>query len=124
MMNSQKTNAIRRANKIEPHFIPYQRAIWKAKRLTHYRNMEEAEKKLAEFKAHILMLQTSVEEGEVELYQEKRHLMTLTLAQKVERDARLDKIASLEQKLVDAKAQLDLSQERFELLYSRFLGVH
>lgn len=118
-MNTQF--GIRRANKIETQFIPYKRAIWKAKRLTHYKNMEEAEKKLGEFKQRILDFQDHIDDSELALYQEKRYLMTLTLDKTKEREEIIEKIALLEKTLLEAKVQLDESEGKYALLYKRFI---
>lgn len=120
-MNIDAQYGLRLANKIETQFIPYKRAIWKAKRLAYYKNMEEAEKKLIEFKEHIEAFHAHIEDSEVALYEEKRYLMILDIDKTKEREDIIEKIALLERQLIEAKAQLEESEGKYQALYSRFV---
>lgn len=121
-MNTE-VNGLRLSNRIESHFIPFERRLKKAKRLTFYRNMEQAKKDLSLFKEQIDTFKEKIAEGEQTLRSQKRYLMTLCIKKTESRHRIEDEIIVLEKKIHASKKQLEQSEARYNELNQKFLNL-
>jgi hypothetical protein len=105
---------------VESLFIPFQRAIEKAKYLTHLKYMDEAEKQLSVFRNRLSSFEMGIKKSEGGLREKKRCLMTLSLTELSARALLEKEIFDLEKHISEAKENLLRSKTRYLELNQKF----